>query len=73
VGVVHYFQDSTDEPFTANLKHHTLCCFSEDAINAAIAGKQASKISSSIFTLFACKGKQPMKYSHCVHTNPEVQ
>jgi len=57
----------------ANLKHHALCCFGEDAINAAIAGKRAPKLSSSIFTLFARKGKQPVKYSHCVHTNPEVQ
>jgi hypothetical protein len=71
-GVVHRFQDSKDKASTANLKHHALCYFGEDAINAAIAGKQA-KLSGSIFALFTRKGKQPVKYSHRVHTNPEVR
>jgi len=71
--VVHRYQDSKDKASTANLKHHALRCFGEDAINAAIAGKRVPKLSSSIFALFARKGKQPAKYSHRVHTNPEVQ
>ena len=71
-GIICCFQDSSDKSSTANLKHHALRCFGEDVINAAIAGKQALKLSSSIFTLFAHKGKRPVKYSHCVHTNPEV-
>jgi hypothetical protein len=57
----------------ANLKHHALRCFGEDVINTAIAGKQAPRLSGSIFALFACKGKQLVKYSHHVHTNPEFQ
>ena len=57
----------------ANLKHHAIRCFGEDAINAAIAGKQASERNGSIFTLFARKGKQLVKYSHRAHTNPEVR
>ena len=73
VCVIHHFQDSKDKASTANLKHHTLRCFGEDAVNAAIARKQAPKLSRSIFTLFARNGKQPVKYSHCMHTNPEVQ
>jgi hypothetical protein len=72
-GVVRRFQDSKDKSSTANLKHHALRCFGEDAVNAAISGKQAPKLSSSIFALFARKGKQPVKYSHRVHTNPEVR
>jgi hypothetical protein len=71
-GDVHQFQDSKDKASTANLKHHTLCCLSEDAVNAAIAGKKASSLSGLIFILFARKGKQPVKYLHCTHTNPEV-
>jgi hypothetical protein len=57
----------------ANLKHHALRCFGEDSVNAAIAGKKAAARSGSIFALFARKGKQPVRYSHRVHTNPEVR
>ena len=72
-GGVRRFQDSKDKASTANLKHHALRCFGEDAVNAAISGKKAPSLSGSILTLFACKGKQLVKYSHCAHTNPEVQ
>jgi len=71
-GGVHQFQDSKDKALTANLKHHALHCFGEDAVNAAIAGKKAPSLSGSIFALFARKGKQLVKYLHCAHTNPEV-
>ena len=57
----------------ANLKHHALRCFGEDAVNAAVAGKHAADRDVSVFALFARKGKQPVKYSHRVHTNPEVR
>ena len=57
----------------ANLKHHVVRCFGEDAVSAAVTGKKADNCSCSIFSLFARKGKQPVKHSHCVHTNPEVQ
>lgn len=72
-GGVRRFQDSKDKSSTANLKYHALRCFGEDAVNAAINGKQAPKPNRSIFALFARKGKQPAKYSHRVHTNPEVR
>ena len=72
-GGVRRFQDSKDKASTANLKHHALRCFGEDAVNAAIAGKKAPSLSGSIFALFTCKGKQPVKYSHHAHTNPEVR
>jgi hypothetical protein len=72
-GGVHCFQDSKDKSSMANLKHHALRCFSEDSVNTAIAGKEAATRSGSLFPLFAHKGKQPVKYLHHVHTNPEVQ
>jgi len=72
-GGVHHYQDSKDKASTANLKHHALRCFGEDAINTAIAGKEHTNRSRGILALFTCKGKQPVKYLHCVHTNPEVQ
>jgi hypothetical protein len=70
---VRRFQDSKDKSSTANLKHHAIRCFGEDAINAAIAGKQPTARNGSIFALFARKGKQPVQHSHRVHTNPEVR
>jgi len=74
---VHY-QDSKDKSSTANLKHHVvpvhaLHCFGEDAVNDVIAGKEHSNSSRGILALFTRKGKQPVKYSHRVHTNPEVR
>ena len=71
--VIRRYQDSKDKSSTANLKHHAIRCFGEDVVNAAIAGKKSADRNGSIFTLFARKGKQLVKYSHCVHTNPEVR
>jgi hypothetical protein len=72
-GGVRRFQDSKDKASTANLKHHAIRCFGADAVNDAIAGKKTAP-NTSIFTLFARQGKQPpVKYSHRVHTNPEVR
>ena len=74
VGGVWRFQDSKDKSSTANLKHHAIRCFGEDAVNAALTSKKVQDYSSrSIFSLFARKGKQPVKHSHRVHTNPEVR
>ena len=68
------FQDLKDKSSTANLKHHAIQCFGEDAVNAALTGKKVQGNSShSIFSLFARKGKQPVKHSHRVHTNPKVR
>ncbi|KAG1876086.1 hypothetical protein C8R48DRAFT_745625 [Suillus tomentosus] len=61
-GGVRRFQDSKDKSSTANLKHYTIHCFGEDAVNAAISGKAASERNGSL-----------VKYSHHVHTNPELQ
>jgi hypothetical protein len=72
IGGIHRFQDSKDKSSTANLKHHALRCFGAAAVNAAIAGKKPVERNKSIFALFARKGKQPVKYLHHVHTNPEV-
>ena len=73
IGSVCCFQDSKDKSSTANLRHHALCCFGADTVNTTIAGKKPVECNKSIFTHFAHKGKQPVKYSHRVHTNPEVQ
>ena len=73
VGGVCRFQDSKDKSSTTNLKHHALRCFGADTVNAVIAGKKPVERNKSIFALFACKGKQPVRYSHRVHTNPEVR
>ena len=56
----------------ANLKHHMVWCFGKDTVNAAVTGKKTDNHSHSIFSLFACKGKQLVKHSHHVHTNPKV-
>ena len=71
-GGVRCYQDSKDKSSTANLKHHALRCFGADVVNAAIAGKEHANRNRGIFKFFARQGKQPVKYSHCVHTNPEV-
>jgi hypothetical protein len=72
-GGIRQYQDSKDKSSTANLKHHVLCCFGEDAVNAAIAGKKYANNSRRILALFACKGKQPVKYLLRVHTNTEFR
>jgi hypothetical protein len=72
-GGVRRYQDSKDKSSTANLKHHALRCFGADAVNAAIAGKEYTNGSRGILALFARKSKQPYKYLHRVHTNPEVR
>jgi hypothetical protein len=70
------YQDSKDKSSTANLKQHAIKCLREDVVNDAIKGiktgiKNGAR-SGSIFALFAHPGQKPVKYSHCVHTNPEV-
>ena len=74
VGGVRHFQDLKDKSSTANLKHHVIRCSGKDAVNAALTGKKVQDNGShSIFSLFARKGKQPVKHSHHVHTNPKVR
>jgi hypothetical protein len=67
------FQDSKDKPSTANLKHHAIKCFGEDAVNNAVKGIKAGARSGSIFAIFARQGQQLVKYSHCVHTDAGVR
>ena len=71
LGGVRRFQDSKDRSSTANLRHHALKCFGEDAVKG-FAGNTTGQ-SASIFALFARKGQQPVQYSHRSHTNPEVR
>jgi hypothetical protein len=72
-GGIRCFQDSKDKSLTANLKHHAINCFGAEAVDNTIKGKAGVAQSASIFSLFTHQGQQPVRYSHCTHTNPEVQ
>jgi hypothetical protein len=73
LGGVRRFQDSQDKSSTANLKHHAVRCFGEDAVKTATKPKHAGNENGSIFSLFARQGQQPVQYSHRSHSNPEVR
>ncbi|KAF8236338.1 hypothetical protein L208DRAFT_1528354, partial [Tricholoma matsutake] len=68
---VQHSQDKRDKSSTANLKQHVICCFGEEAVNAALKGEKFTP-SSNIFTSFTCQGQCPVTYSHHTHTNPEM-
>jgi hypothetical protein len=69
---VRRYQDSTDKASTANLRHHAMQCFGEDAVRNAVKGDGKDQ-SGSIFASFARQGQKPVLYSHRSHTNPEVR
>ena len=73
IGGVRRFQDSKDRASTANLKHHAMKCFGVEAVDNAAKGSDVPGQSSSIFSIFARPGQQPVRYSHRSHTNPEVR
>ncbi|KAF8239862.1 hypothetical protein L208DRAFT_1235949, partial [Tricholoma matsutake] len=70
-GIWHY-QDKCDKASTANLCHHAICCFGQDAINIAVNGKPGVP-TGNIFSSFAHQGQQPVTYSYHAHLNPEFQ
>ena len=41
LGGVRHFQDSKDKASTANLRHHALRCFGEDAVKTVMSVKDA--------------------------------
>src|SRR5713101_9512120 len=55
---VRRFQDSKDKSSTANLKHHAIQCFGEEAVKSIITGRAQVTQSRSIFSLFAHQGQQ---------------
>jgi len=57
LGGVCHFQDSKDKASTANLHHHAVHCFGEDAVKTAMSIKDAEAQSSSIFAAFAHQGQ----------------
>jgi hypothetical protein len=69
-GGVCRFQDSKDKSSTANLKHHAIRCFGEDAVNAAIAGKKPPPLNSSIL-LFLLAKVNSLSGIHIVCIQPE--
>lgn len=71
---VQRYQDKGDKSSTANLKHHAIRCFGEDAVNAAMKGEAASEgRTGNIFAAFARQGQRPVTYSHRAHTNTEFR
>jgi hypothetical protein len=70
---VRRFQDSKEKASTANLKHHAIKCFGAEVVDNAAKGSNVPGQSSSIFSVFARPGQQPVQYSHRSHTNLEVQ
>ena len=65
---VRRYQDTKDKSSTANLKHHAIGCFGEDAVNRALRGTDAGPSSGLIFAVFARQGQQPIHYTHKMHT-----
>jgi len=57
---IHHFQDLKDKASTANLRHHTICCFGEDAVRNAMNPNNTQNQSGSIFASFAHQGQQPV-------------
>ena len=72
-GGIRRFQDSKDKSSTANLKYHATKCFGAEAVANAANGSDIKGQSSSIFTMFARPGQQPIRYSHRAHTNAETR
>jgi hypothetical protein len=72
-GGVRRFQDSKDRSSTANLRHHALRCFGEEAVRNGTKGADIDGTSGSIFSSFARQGQMPVHYSHRSHTNTEVR
>jgi len=73
VGGVRRYQDSKDKSSTANLKHHAIRCFGEEAVQNTTKGKAGVTQSASIFSIFAHQGQPPVRHSHRTHTNTEVR
>ena len=67
------YQDKADKSSTANLRHHAMRCFGEDAVKTAMKGELSVDRSGNIFNAFARQGKQPATYSHRAHSTPEFR
>jgi len=73
LGGVRRFQDSKDKASTANLRHHAIRCFGEDAVKNATNPRDIESQNGSIFASFARQGQEPVQYSHRSHSNPEIR
>ena len=71
-GGVRCYQDSKDWALTANLWHHALRCFGEEAVHNGTKHADNDGTSDSIFSSFVRQGQKPVQYSHRSHTNTEV-
>jgi hypothetical protein len=67
-----HFQHSKDQASTANLQHHAIQCFEEEAVQNGTKGAANDGTSSSIFQLFAHQGQKPTFNSYQSYTNMEV-
>ena len=70
---VRRYQDKKDKASTANLQHHAIRCFGEDAVNEALKGESSGSRSGNIFSAFARQGQRPVTYSHRAHLTPEFR
>ncbi|KAF8231528.1 hypothetical protein L208DRAFT_1000847, partial [Tricholoma matsutake] len=64
------YQDKCNKASTANLHHHAIRCFGQDAIDMAVNGKPGVP-TGNIFSSFTHQGQQPVTYSHRAHLNPD--
>ena len=70
---VQRYQDKGDKSSTANLRHHAIRCFGEDAVNMAVKGEASVSHSGNIFTAFANQGQWAKTYSHHAHSSSEFR
>jgi len=53
VGGVRCYQDKANKSLTANLWHHAIHCFGNEAVNVTVKGEPAVSQSGNIFSSFA--------------------
>jgi hypothetical protein len=57
----------------ANLRHHAIRCFGEDAVKNATNPQDIESQNGSIFASFARQGQESVQYTHRSHSNPEIR
>ncbi|KAJ7822169.1 hypothetical protein B0H14DRAFT_2370896, partial [Mycena olivaceomarginata] len=62
-----------DAGSTSNMKIHTIRCFGQNVVDAAIRGETAKNPDGSIFAAFARAGQRPVDVTHRAHTNAEAR
>ncbi|KAF8256684.1 hypothetical protein EI94DRAFT_1640431, partial [Lactarius quietus] len=60
-----------DKSSMANLRHHAIGCYGQEAVDQATPSPSTAP-SGSIFSAFACQGQAPVNVSHRTHSNTEL-